>query len=273
MRSTWSRSEAVRATNLKIAAPVTTSARSTSYFRRLSSLSPACASFGETLKRATRISVCVVGSWVPLVSISIFRPCATSSSRSGIQPLCSWCSRGSPPVITPSSGLPLILRMIRATCIRLPSARRSNLLPSQVYGVSHHLQVRLQPISLMNTALRPVLGPSPWKVGPNTSLTISDFSGIMRRRPRCSVDVGLLHIAADDRRSRCARDCGEYLLSLEADLGCDLFNRWPVGELIHLAAVAAQDRQQRIIEAEHCTVIEVGVDPLAQGLLERSELN
>ncbi len=57
---------------------------------------------------------------------------------------------------------------------------------SQVCGVSHHAQVRWQPCRRRKFATRPWLMPSPWKVGPNSSLTANSIRTTPVRTRWCS---------------------------------------------------------------------------------------
>src|SRR3954452_18418226 len=104
-----------------------------------------------SITRTTPVGTRSAAPWPP-VSSSTVRPSAISRSISGYT---SFCSSGSPPVIsTTSQPYPRTCSTTSSTAIRRPSWN--------AYDVSHHEQRRSQAVNRTNTQGRPAWVDSPW---------------------------------------------------------------------------------------------------------------
>src|SRR4051812_7453342 len=113
---------------------------------------------------------------VPAVSTSTLQPWPRHPRTNEMRERC--CSNGSPPVTTTMG-----TSMAASWSTTSPTERWDSSMAgsycdqSHVYLVSHHSQARLQRPRRTKAARRPIDGPSPWKVGPKTSLTTSAEPG------------------------------------------------------------------------------------------------
>ena len=156
-------------TNLNAARPDLTSATSASGTTRRSVATPEVASFGLTTHRSTLSTRAAAGMRVPFVST--WTRNSTGRARSS-RSSAGCCSSGSPPVTTSrSTPVSTTHSATSDTDLRDAVSAGAKRVQSQVSGVSHQEQSRLQRESLRNAQRCPLSGPSPWTLT-NVSVTI-----------------------------------------------------------------------------------------------------